>query len=137
LKVKPVFARSRWYLAGMREFFNRLLVRLHQQGRPLSRNKHFHTFTGETHAVLRVDRHLRDLEEHLDLLRTRNIAPKVRGLRDGSIQLILRHPDLALVRTATLSAEEAALLVQHPAGAWALGVPEASQTAEKPAAKQG
>ncbi|HXL40621.1 MAG TPA: hypothetical protein VN928_08715 [Myxococcales bacterium] len=119
----------------MREFLYRLVRRLHEETRPLSRNKHFHAFAGEAGQALRIDRHLRDLEQHLELLRERGERPRVRALRGGTVQLILKHPTLAVVRTATLSPEEVALLARSPAGAWALG---ATETAEaKPAIKQG
>jgi hypothetical protein len=121
----------------MREFLYRLVRRLHEEARPLSRNKHFHAFTGEAGRALRIDRHLRDLAQHLELLRERGERPRVRPLGGGAVQLILHHPTLAVVRTATLSPEEVALLSQTPAGAWALGAPEPSDSAETPAAKQG
>lgn len=121
----------------MREFLYKLLSRLHDEARPLSRNKHFHTFAGNAGAALRIDRHLRDLERHLSLLKDRGERPRVRALAGGSVQMVLRHPRLALVRTATLAPEEVALLRQHPAGRWALGVLDAPLPAEEPAAKQG
>ena len=49
----------------------------------------------------------------------------------------MRHPTLSVVRTATLNAEEAALLARHPAGAWALGEPEDARKTTEPAAKRG
>ncbi len=117
----------------MREFLQRLVQRLHEEARPLSRNKHFHVFAGEARRALRIDRHLRDLEGHLAILMERGERPRVRALPDGGVQMVLRHPTLAVVRTATLCAEEVALLSKHPAGAWALGeAPPAGQ-----AAKQG
>jgi hypothetical protein len=113
----------------MREFLYRLVQRLHDEARPLSRNKHFHAFNDpETRRALRIDRHLRDLEARLSELRERGEPPRVRALPSGGVQLILRHPDLSIVRTATLSAEEAKLLAQHPAGAWALGVGTAEES---------
>jgi hypothetical protein len=116
----------------MREFLYRLVHRLHEDARPLSRNKHFHSFNGtETRRALRIDRHLRDLEGHLAELHARGERPRVRALPDGGVQLVLRHPTLAVVRTATLTAEEARLLAQHPAGAWALG--EREDSAAQPA----
>jgi hypothetical protein len=118
----------------MREFFHRLVQRLHEEARPLSRNKHFHVFEGDSRRALHIDRHLRDLEQHLELLREHGQRPRVRALPGGGVQLVLPHPSLSLVRTATLSAEEAALLARNPAGAWALGEAEA---AVEPAAKQG
>ncbi|MGE5048513.1 MAG: hypothetical protein ACM3PC_08110 [Deltaproteobacteria bacterium] len=121
----------------MREFLHRLLQRLHEEARPLSRNKHFHAFAGDCGRALRIDRHLRDLEAHLDMLRASGERPRVRVLPDGGVQLVLPHPTLAVVRTASLSAEEAALLARHPAGAWALGEQAEASASPKPAAKQG
>jgi hypothetical protein len=120
----------------MREFLYRLVQRLHEEARPLSRNRHFHAFAGEAGRALRIDRHLRDLEQHLELLRARGERPRVRALRGGSLQLILKHPTLAVVRTATLSPEEVELLARSPAGAWALAA-EAAGSPSEPAAKQG
>ena len=86
----------------MREFFHRLLQRLHDEARPLSRNKHFHALSdGDGRRALRADRHLRDLEEHLEALRQQGQRPRVRRLPDGGVQLVLSHPRLALARTAT------------------------------------
>jgi hypothetical protein len=123
----------------MREFLYRLVQRLHDEARPLSRNKHFHAFEGESRRALRIDRHLRDLEEHLEALRDSGATrPRVRALAGGGVQLVLPHPTLSVVRTATLSPEEAALLVRHPAGAWALGpAQEGERESAKPAAEQG
>ena len=120
----------------MREFLYRLVRRLHEEARPLSRNRHFHVFAGAAARALRIDRHLRDLEEHLELLRARGERPRIRRLADGSVQLVLAHPTLAVVRTALLSAEEAALLARSAAGAWALGETEPAPGPET-AAKQG
>jgi hypothetical protein len=115
----------------MREFLYRLVRRLHEEARPLSRNKHFFAFEGQAHGALRIDRHLRDLEAHLALLRESGQRPRVRALDGGGVQLVLPHPTLSVVRTATLNAEEVSLLKQHPAGAWALGEPEAEQAPAK------
>jgi hypothetical protein len=120
----------------MREFLYRLVQRLHDEARPLSRNKHFHTFAdAESRRALRIDRHLRDLELRLAELRERGEPPRVRHLADGGVQIVLRHRDLDLVRTATLSAEEAQLLARHPAGAWALGLPTGEQVSTVAARK--
>jgi hypothetical protein len=121
----------------MREFLYRLVQRLHDEARPLSRNKHFHAFDKDTRRALRIDRHLRDLEMHLEKLRERGQRPRVRSLPDGGVQMVLAHPTLSVVRTATLSAEEVALLALHPAGAWALGISNSEQSPASPAAKQG
>src|SRR5438477_5473301 len=100
----------------MREFLYRLVRRLHETARPLSRNKHFHVFEGEAGRALRIHRHLRDLEAFLTDLRERGERPRVRAMPDGGVQLAMRHPALAVVRTATLTAQEAALLAKHPVG---------------------
>ena len=72
----------------MREFFHRLLQRLHDEARPLSRNKHFHALSdGDGRRALRADRHLRDLEEHLEALRQQGQRPRVRRLPDGVVGL--------------------------------------------------
>jgi len=118
----------------MREFLYKLVQRLHEEARPLSRNKHFHAFEGEARIALRIDRHLRDLEEHLQTLRDCGERPRVRNLPGGGVQMVLRHPRLAVVRTATLSADEVRLLRRHPAGAWAL---EPAAQDGQPAARQG
>ena len=121
----------------MRAFLYKLVQRLHEEARPLSRNKHFHAFAGELRRALRIDRHLRDLEEHLQALRDRGERPRVRALPGGGVQLFLRHPSLQVLRTATLSAEEAELLARHPAGAWALGDPSPASEEGAQAAKRG
>ncbi len=113
------------------------MQRLHEEARPLSRNKHFHAFSGEARRALRIDRHLRDLEKHLAALMERGERPRVRALSDGGVQLVMRHPKLAVVRTATLDAEEAALLARHPAGAWALGEQAPASLAGEPALRRG
>ena len=120
----------------MREFLYRLVQRLHDEARPLSRNKHFHAFTDPgSQRALRIDRHLRDLEERLAELRELGEPPRVKYLTDGGVQLVLRHRDMAMVRTATLNAQEVRLLTRHPAGAWALGLPTGDQVSAAKARK--
>ena len=123
----------------MREFLYKLVQRLQDSARPLSRNKHFHTFTGDdARRALRIDKHLRDLEAHLTRLRDRGgDRPRVRALPGGGVQLVMGHPKLAVVRTATLCAEEVLLLARHPAGAWALGEPAPDSQDSEPAAGEG
>ena len=60
--------------------------------------------------------------------------PRVLALPGGGVRLVLRDGRVSVVRTATLSPEEAELLARHPAGAWALGVKEAGGPAEQLAA---
>ena len=123
----------------MREFLYRLVQRLHDGARPLSRNRHFHSFTGgEARRALRIDKHLRDLETHLAELQAEGERPRVRALPGGGAQLVLQHLRLSVVRTATLSAEEVRLLRVHPAGAWALaGLLPAAESAEGASTSRG
>ena len=73
----------------MREFFHRLLQRLHDEARPLSRNKHFHALSdGNGRRALRADRHLRDLEEHLEELQRHGERPRIRRLPDGGVSAV-------------------------------------------------
>ena len=94
----------------MREFLYRLVQRLHDEARPLSRNKHFHAFEGESRRALRIDRHLRDLELHLAHLRDAGgQRPRVRALPDGGVHLVLRvqteKESFAVVLTRTNSGD--------------------------------
>src|SRR3984893_9718939 len=101
----------------MPEVLYRLVPRLIAEARPLSRNKHFHVFAGESRRALRIDRHLRDLEVQLAALQLYGERPRVLALPGGGGRLGLRDRRVAVVRTATLSPEEAELLARHPAGA--------------------
>jgi hypothetical protein len=115
----------------MRDFFYKLVQRLHDSGRPLSRNKHFLTFAdGGARRALHIDRHLRDLEAALERARERDERPRLRAMPDGGVQIVLSDPRLLVVRTALLTREEVALLKNHPAGAWALEGLHASEPAQ-------
>jgi hypothetical protein len=128
-------ALSCYAFRAMRDFLYRLVERLHDEARPLSRNQHFHVFAGNGKQALRIDRHLRDLEAQLSRMQARGERPRVRPLPGGGTQLVLRDPKVSVVRTATLSPEETAILRQHPAGAWALG--DAGQGEPSAASGQG
>jgi hypothetical protein len=104
----------------MQAFIYRLVERLQEGERSLSRNRHFQVFVGAGRKALRIDRHLRDLEAQLALFRERGERPELLRLPDGGAQLTLRDPKRASVRTARLAAEEVELLARRPAGAWAL-----------------
>ena len=117
----------------MSDFLYRLVARLHDRTRPLSRNRHFHVFTGSGRQALRIERHLRDLEGHLAALHQRGERPRVRLLPDGGAQIVLNDARLQVVRTAILTVEEVALLRQHPSGAWALGAGELEATGTRAA----
>ena len=123
--------------SGVRDFLYRLVARLHDGARPLSRNQHFHVFDGSGKRALRIDRHLRDLESQLTRMRERGERPRVRLLPGGGTQLVMRDPKVSVVRTATLTPEEAELLRRHPAGAWALGEDPVQQGAPGAASGEG
>jgi len=113
----------------MRGFLQRLVERLHDGERPLSRNRHFHVFAGPSKAALRIDRHLRDLETQLAAMQARGERPHVRRLADGGAQLVLTDRKMAVVRTATLPASDVALLMRDPIGVWAFGEEQAAEIA--------
>jgi hypothetical protein len=111
----------------MDPFVRRLVERLVAEGRPLSRNRHFHTFdTPEGRIALRTARRLRALQ--------RDVA---RCAAEGQSVELRRHPDAApaqehelrlggAVRTGThrafLSRAELELLSAFPGLAEVLGV---------------
>jgi hypothetical protein len=130
--------RSASILISMREFLYKLVERLRDEGRPLSRNKHFHAFEGSASRALRIDRHLRDLEEQLERQRVRGERPRVRALPAGGAQIVLSDPRLQVVRTATLTGEEVELLRKSEAGSWALAplFPEAEERPAVPSASK-
>jgi hypothetical protein len=85
----------------MREFLYRLVQRLHDEARPLSRNKHFHTFADSgSQRALRIDRHLRDLEAQLARLLARGEKPRVRMLPGGGAQVGVNGPSTLSVAVA-------------------------------------
>jgi hypothetical protein len=115
----------------MDSFVRRLVKRLLEEGRPLSRNRHFHTFdTPEGRTALRTARRLRAL--HRDVLR---------ALAEGGGVQLLTHPQHPKPRTeevcllykvgthrAYLSVDELQLLREMPGLALALGAPSARRT---------
>lgn len=106
----------------MDPFVRRLVERLSHPSRPLSRNRHFHTFdTPEGRAALRIQRRLKSL--HTDLLRCvreggRAQARVLEGA-DGSRRMELHLTRLHAHRTTLLPEAEWELLLKLP------GVPEA------------
>lgn len=89
----------------MHAFIYRLVERLTQDGPPLSRNRHFHTFeTPEGKKALRIARRLRSVSEDLDRAAGR---PTVREgtrirleipLRDGNRVAWLSRAEWSLLR---------------------------------------
>ena len=100
----------------MDSFVRRLVERLLEPSRPLSRNRHFHTFeTPEGRRALTLARRLRGLARDVRRCMERGAPPEVR--EDGSagdLRVELRFDDVAGRRTAFLSADEYTLLLRVP-----------------------
>jgi len=100
----------------MDSFVRRLVERLLEPSRPLSRNRHFHTFeTPEGRRALTLARRLRGLARDVRRCSERGLPPEVReGGINGSLRVELVFDDLAGRRTAFLTGEEYALLLRVP-----------------------
>jgi hypothetical protein len=100
----------------MDSFVRRLVERLLEPSRPLSRNRHFHTFeTPEGKRALTLARRLRGLARDVRRCTERGLPPEVReeGV-NGGLKIQLVFDDLAGRRTAFLTGEEYALLLRVP-----------------------
>ncbi len=98
----------------MDDLTGRLVRRLRDDGRSMSRNKNFHTFAEpKARRALRIVRHLRDLEA--DLLSGRRGDARsevIPGERRVAVRL--EYPELRATRTAYLSQKEYAMLLEDP-----------------------
>ena len=109
----------------MDSFVRRLVERLLEPSRPLSRNRHFHTFeTPEGKRALTVARRLRGLAHDVRRCLDRGTSPEVlqEGV-NGSLRVELRFDDLAARRTAFLTGDEFVLLLRVPGMSEALAQP--------------
>ena len=101
----------------MDPFVRRLVERLSHPSRPLSRNRHFHTFdTPEGRAALRIQRRLASL--HQDLLGCLQDGGRAQARilegRDGTRRMELSLTRLHARRTTLLPEAEWELLLQLP-----------------------
>jgi hypothetical protein len=101
----------------MDPFVRRLIERLHDPARPLSRNRHFHTFqTPEGQRALKTSRRLLSLRK--DILACRgeggSIAVLSAGGEEGERRVELRLARIRGKRSAVVTADELELLVQLP-----------------------
>lgn len=101
----------------MDPFVRRLVERLHDPARPLSRNRHFHTFdTPEGRLALKVSRRLRSL--HRDILECVREGRQARLFRhvdpEGEHRIELHFERIAGRRVSHLKAAELELLAQLP-----------------------
>lgn len=101
----------------MDPFVRKLVLRLFDEGAPLSRNRHFHTFESpEGKQAMRISRRLRALQ--LDIAKCREAGgdSKVVTTRDGegAVKVEIRLEHLRSKRLTTLDEVEFELLRQLP-----------------------
>src|SRR4051794_26727251 len=104
-------------VASMDPFVRRLIQRLHDPSRPLSRNRHFHTFeTPEGKAALKASRRLRSLQK--DILACLQEGKPARLLRkqmaDGEHRIELVFDRVKGTRVSVLRDAELELLRELP-----------------------
>jgi len=114
----------------MHDFVRRLVARIGESGRPLSRNKHFHTFdTPLGRQALKLSRRLRSLSQDLlsqGLAEGDSLAVEQQTDGAGKVRVVLHLARLKAKRTVYLSQGEWELLLQEP------GVREVVERAAKP-----
>lgn len=115
----------------MDPFVRRLVERLHDPTRPLSRNRHFHTFdTPEGRSALKVSRRLKSLQR--DIMACHKEGGRARFFRqlgvDGETRIELQMERIQGRRVSLLQDAEFELLAQLP------GVSEALEEVLEPAA---
>lgn len=97
----------------MDPFVHKLVLRLFDEGRPLSRNRHFHTFeTEEGKRAMRISKRLRALQQDIARARKEGDEPRVRRSEDErgavKVEIVLEH--LKSRRVTTLDEAEFELL---------------------------
>jgi hypothetical protein len=107
----------------MDPFVRRLIQRMHDPARPLSRNRHFHTFsTPEGQLALRTSRRLRSLQD--DILASRDEGRPGRFLRhplgDGHYRIEIILERASGRRVSFVAEAEFELLLELPGVAAAL-----------------
>ncbi len=115
----------------MDPFVRRLVERLHDPTRPLSRNRHFHTFdTPEGRSAMKVSRRLKSLQR--DIMACHKEGSRARFFRqvgpDGQTRIELQMERIQGRRVSLLHDAEFELLAQLP------GVREVLEEVLEPAA---
>lgn len=108
----------------MDPFVRKLVLRLFDEGAPLSRNRHFHTFDSpEGKAALRVSKRLKALQRALEACRTSEGASTVRvvALDGGKVRVEFRYARTRGTHVATLEPWEYEVLRALPGVRDALG----------------
>lgn len=95
-------------------FVRKLVLRLLDEGAPLSRNRHFHTFdTEEGKRALRISRRLKALQADITKCRAEGGAPEIVTERDGeTVRVRISLRSLRSSRQTTLEQAEYELLEQ-------------------------
>ena len=100
----------------MDDYVRRLVRRIGEAGKPLSRNRHFHTFaTPLGRRALKLSRQLRSLARDILALAAESGPIQVeRGVGgDGAVRILIHLTRLKARRTAYLSEGEWELLLQE------------------------
>lgn len=101
----------------MDPFVRKLVLRLLDEGSPLSRNRHFHTFeTPEGKQALRIFKRLRALHHDLQKCQRAGGQSQVAVTKGstGPVQIEIRLSALRSTRVSTLDEEEFELLCRWP-----------------------
>ncbi|MFZ5440800.1 MAG: hypothetical protein ACOZQL_12390 [Myxococcota bacterium] len=99
----------------MDPFVRKLVERLFDEGSPLSRNRHFHTFESEEgKRALRISRRLKALQRDISECRAAGNEPRVTHSSSDEgevkVEIVLEH--LKSKRTTTLDEAEYELLLR-------------------------
>lgn len=97
----------------MDPFVRKLVIRLFDEGAPLSRNRHFHTFeTEEGKRAMRVSKRLRALQADITKCRAAGGTPRVTKSSDddGVVKIEIELQHLKSKRVTTLDEDEFTLL---------------------------
>jgi hypothetical protein len=108
----------------MDPFVRKLVLRLFDEGAPLSRNRHFHTFDSpEGRKALRVSKRLKTLQREIEACSRAGGDSGVRAApsADGRVRVELRHAPAKGLHVATLEHWEYELLRSLPGVRDALG----------------
>lgn len=99
----------------MNDFVERLVALLNDEQRPLSRNRHFHTFDNpDGRKAMRISRLLRAMSHDILQQARRGEPMKVAFVKEkGQVRVQLQFVRLKAQRTAYLSPREFELLLQN------------------------
>ncbi len=101
----------------MDPFVRKLVIRLFDEGAPLSRNRHFHTFDSvEGKRAMRLSRRLRALQVDITKCRQAGGKPQLTRSADdtGLVKIEISMESLKSKRLTTLDEEEFELLRRLP-----------------------